>query len=166
MKTKDIVRGEREGAYANMTCVTSIEPSWLPALAEGCPLLSLSEPLASPPPTYDSQRHAVMCHVTPRYGVHSWELPLHSMELASAVGAQGGPSPGPSNGRKADLVFRWFGRLLLEGSIGAGGGDGVGDGKRLLPELKGEGLLNDPPSLLTRDGMPTKKVLIFSSCFS
>lgn len=56
------MRGEREGAAANMTCVTAIEPGWIAALAEGSPLLSFSEPLVSPPPTYDSERtHAVLC---------------------------------------------------------------------------------------------------------
>lgn len=59
---QDIVRGEREGAAANMTCVTAIEPGWIPALAEGSPLLSFSEPLVSPPPTYDSDKtHSVLC---------------------------------------------------------------------------------------------------------
>lgn len=61
---QDIVRGDKEGAPARMTCVTAIEPSWIPALAEDSPLLSLSAPLASPPPIYDSEKETVMC----RYG--------------------------------------------------------------------------------------------------
>eukprot|EP00903_Cladosiphon_okamuranus_P006361 g6231.t1 len=133
---QDIVRGEREGAAANMTCVTAIEPGWIAALAEGSPLLSFSEPLVSPPPTYDGDNtHAVLCRVTPRYGVHAWELPPHLTELASAA-----PKKRP------DMVFRWFARLLLEGGVAG-----------CLAELKGKGMLNDPPSLLTRE-MPTKKV--------
>lgn len=56
------MRGEREGAAANMTCVTAIEPGWIPVLAEGSPLLSFSEPLVSPPPTYDGEKtHSVLC---------------------------------------------------------------------------------------------------------
>lgn len=56
------MRGEREGAAANMTCVTAIDAAWIPALAEGSPLLSFSDPLVSPPPTYDHEKtHAVMC---------------------------------------------------------------------------------------------------------
>lgn len=120
-----------------MTCVTAIEPSWLSALAEGSPLLTFSEPLVSPPPSYDATRNTVICRVVPRYGVHAWELPPHTMELASAA---------PSN--KPELVFRWFGRLLLEGGVAG-----------CLLELKERNMLNDPPSLLTRE-RPTKKVSI------
>ncbi|CAM9099685.1 unnamed protein product [Laminaria digitata] len=47
------------------------------------------------------------------------------------------------------MVFRWFGRLLLEG--------GVVDG--CLSELKAKEMLNDPPSLVTRE-RPAKKVAI------
>lgn len=118
-----------------MTCVSAVEASWLAALAEGSPLLSFSEPLVSPAPTYDSAKHAVTCLVTPRYGVHAWDLPPHATELAAAA---------PAN--KADMVFRWFGRLLLEGGVAG-----------CLLELKGQGMLNDPPSLVTRE-TPTKKV--------
>ncbi|CAN0506148.1 unnamed protein product, partial [Ectocarpus sp. 12 AP-2014] len=83
---QDIVRGEREGAAAHMTCVTAIEAGWIPALAEGSPLLSFSDPLVSPPPTYDSEEaHAVLCRVTPRYGVHRWELPPHLTTLDSVA---------------------------------------------------------------------------------
>lgn len=118
-----------------MSCVTAIEATWLSTLAEGSPLLSFSEPLVSPPPTYDETSHVVMCLVTPRYGVHAWELPPHRTQLATAA---------PVN--KPDVVFRWFGRLLLEGGVSG-----------CLSELKGEEMLNDPPSLLTRE-TPTKKV--------
>lgn len=118
-----------------MTCVSAIEAAWLPALAEGSPLLSFSAPLVAPPPTYDAGGHLVMCRVTPRYGVHAWELPPHLTELAAAA---------PAN--KPDLVFRWFGRLLLEGGV-------VG----CLSELRKRDMLNDPPTLLTREA-PTKKV--------
>lgn len=135
------MRGEREGAAANMTCLTAIEPSWLPALAEGSPMLTFSEPLTSPPPSYDATRNAVICRVVPRYGVHAWELPLHTMELASAA---------PAN--KPNLVFRWFGRLLLEGGVAG-----------CLSELKERNMLNDPPSLITRE-MPTKKVNVTRLC--
>ncbi|CAN0252765.1 unnamed protein product, partial [Ectocarpus fasciculatus] len=135
---QDIVRGEREGAAAHMTCVTAIEAGWIPALAEGSPLLSFSDPLVSPTPTYDSKEtHAVLCRVTPRYGVHGWELPPHLTTLASVA---------PKN--RPDTVFRWFGRLLLEGGVAG-----------CLSELKTKEMLNDPPSLLTRE-RPTKKVAI------
>lgn len=80
--------------------------------------------------------HTICCRVTPRYGVHSWELPPFPMEMTAAT---------PPN--KQDMVFRWFGRLLLEGGV-----------KGLFSELTKEGMLNDPPSLLTRE-MPTKKVM-------
>lgn len=119
-----------------MTCVSAIEAAWLPSLAEGSPLLSFSQPLVSPAPTYDASRHAVVCRVTPSYGVHAWELPPYPTELASAA---------PAN--RPDMVFRWFGRLLLEG--------GVVDG--CLSELKAKEMLNDPPSLVTRE-RPAKKV--------
>lgn len=118
-----------------MTCVTAIESTWLPALAEGSPLLSFSSPLVSPPPTYDTTTHTIMCRVTPRYGVHAWELPPYATKLATAA---------PAN--KPDSVFRWFGRLLLEGGVAG-----------CLSELKAQEMLNDPSSLLTRE-MPTKKV--------
>ena len=141
------MRGEREGAPANMTCVSAIEAAWLPSLAEGSPLLSFSPPLNSPAPTYDASKHAVVCRVTPRYGVHAWELPPHPTELATAA---------PAN--RPDMVFRWFGRLLLEG--------GVVDG--CLSELKAKEMLNDPPSLVTRE-RPAKKVwfasLFFFICY-
>ncbi|CAN0107714.1 unnamed protein product, partial [Ectocarpus fasciculatus] len=121
-----------------MTCVTAIEAGWIPALAEGSPLLSFSDPLVSPTPTYDSKEtHAVLCRVTPRYGVHGWELPPHLTTLASVA---------PKN--RPDTVFRWFGRLLLEGRVAG-----------CLSELKTQEMLNDPPSLLTRE-RPTKKVAI------
>lgn len=111
---------------------SKVEPSDLPSkvhLTRHLPLLLLS----APPPFRLSA--CVERRVTPRYGVHAWDLPPHHTELASAA---------PKN--RPDTVFRWFARLLLEGGVAG-----------CLPELKGKGMLNDPPSLLTRE-MPTKKV--------
>ncbi|CAM9599613.1 unnamed protein product [Choristocarpus tenellus] len=149
---QDIVRGEREGSPAYMVCVTAIDPAWITPLAEGSPLLRLSGPLPSPPPTYDPVRGEVMCRVTPRYGVHGWPLAPYPVGLAQATAVATGTNAilgaGTREGSSGvpDTVYRWFGRLLLEGKV-----------EGTLVELRVGGFLNDPPALLTLE-RPAGKV--------
>jgi ATP-dependent RNA helicase DHX37/DHR1 len=140
-----IIRSQKGLPY--MTCVTQVDPSWLPPLAIGSPLISFSSPLTSPPPIYDRDRGCVVMHCTPRFGVHGWELRPHPLPAHDVRRyAKGGASA--KDDKQGDLEFRWFARLLLEGKV--------------LPELavlttREGGCLNDPPSLITL-GRPVRKV--------
>ncbi|KAL3689515.1 hypothetical protein R1sor_015824 [Riccia sorocarpa] len=62
-----------------MQRVTSVESSWL--VRQGEALCTFSKPLTDPPPWYDPLADEVMCWVTPSYGPHLWELPLHRVTL-------------------------------------------------------------------------------------
>lgn len=108
-----LVRNSKGLPY--MTCVTQIEPDWLPGLAASSPLLSFGPPLTSPPPTYDRAKDSVMVYCTPKYGVHNWELrayPIPASDLAKLCGrtTAGGTS-------FKELGARWFARMLLEGKV-------------------------------------------------
>jgi ATP-dependent RNA helicase DHX37/DHR1 len=142
---QSIVRSAKGTAY--MTCVTSIDPSWLPQLAVGSPLLSFGPPLASPPPAYDPARDAVVMHCTPKYGARGWELRPHALP-AGEVGAEEGKK-GREEGR--EMACRWFARLLLEGRV-------LEDLAPLCKTPDGGTCLNDPPALITHR-RPVRKVM-------
>ncbi|KAL2631648.1 hypothetical protein R1flu_016334 [Riccia fluitans] len=63
----------------HMQRVTSVESSWLVRQAEA--MCTYSKPLTDPPPWYDPLADEVMCWVTPSFGPHLWELPLHRVVL-------------------------------------------------------------------------------------
>jgi hypothetical protein len=95
-----------------MTCVSTVSPGWLASVAADCPLLRWSAPMASPTPYYDAASDAVMCYVTPRFGVHSWELPAMRRPLYDCTGQDGGEGAGtsvigtPLGFRKQDEAYR------------------------------------------------------------
>ncbi|KAG6556004.1 hypothetical protein Mapa_001944 [Marchantia paleacea] len=62
-----------------MQRVSAVEPTWLVRQAEA--LCTFSKPLSDPAPWYDQLGDEVMCWVTPNFGTHVWELPLHKMIL-------------------------------------------------------------------------------------
>lgn len=65
----------KKGDTTYMTCNTVIDERWIASLAEDCPLLTFSAPLASPTPFYDASKDVVMCYVTPSFGARNWTLP-------------------------------------------------------------------------------------------
>eukprot|EP01041_Mallomonas_annulata_P006530 gene6530-13222_t len=111
-----------------MCCATPVDGSWLSTLTRDSPLLRWGAPLTSPPPSFDSEADEVVCHVVPRYGAHNWELSPVRLPLASKLlrtSSSSSEAEEASSGtcnrvlgfRKQDEVYRWFGRLLLEGKV-------------------------------------------------
>ena len=81
---QNLVRNQR-GDCIYMTCVSVVNPLWLSSVAADCPLLRWSDPILSPAPYFDPHADAVMCFVTPRFGVHSWDLPAMRRSLMECV---------------------------------------------------------------------------------
>ena len=79
-----------------------IDPQWLPRLAANSPLLHSSGPMDDPPPYFDQKHDCLRCYVQCTFGPHFWKLPLQSKEKL--------PASYPPR-------YRWFARLLLEGSV-------------------------------------------------
>jgi len=115
-----------------MTCLTALDPDWLPPLALHTPLLSFHPPLSSPPPSFDAPRDAVVFYCVPKYGSRNWELrpyPLTGKDLLrSSSSSPSSSSLAPSSlakkkeeEGKAEAMreneCRWFARLLLEGKV-------------------------------------------------
>ena len=114
------------GDATYMTCVTPINPAWIPALLRDCPLLHWSAFLPSPAPSYDTKEDCVMCYAIPKFGAHGWELAPVKRPLAECLTSTssngGGDSAAvnetaPIGFRRSDEPFRWFARCLLEGSV-------------------------------------------------
>nr|XP_012232791.1 PREDICTED: probable ATP-dependent RNA helicase kurz [Linepithema humile] len=61
-----------------MRGITAIEPEWLPKFAPA--LCHLSEPLADPPPRYNSETGKIICRVSGTFGRAGWELPPINIE--------------------------------------------------------------------------------------
>ncbi len=127
----EIVTSSAAHGRTFMQGVTAIEPSWLPPLAAGTPLVRYGPPLDSPLPTYDSATDNIMASVVPRFGDHSWELPVHRI-------------PHPDQGER----LRWFARALLDGSVVTHAAF-----KAVVAHLAA------PSSLLTKQA-PSKRVLL------
>jgi ATP-dependent RNA helicase DHX37/DHR1 len=127
--------------------VTPIDPRWLGALSKGSRLLSLGEPLATPPATYDSAKDAIMCSVKTQYGPRGWEIPPVQATLFDSLQK--------FSSNKTYLVddsFRFFARFLLEGKV--------------LPELKEiADCWNDDPAIITRK-TPIRKVALLVAALS
>lgn len=133
--------------FAVMKDVTPLDPSWLGSVASGSRLLRLAEPKTSPPPFYDHDRDAVMCNVATFFGRHGWEIPSVQVKLCDALVEATGRL---SSQFAPDDSFRWFARLLLEGKV--------------LSELSDlTVMLNDNPSLITRQATSKKAVLLVSA---
>ena len=84
-------------------------------------------PLESPQPFYDLNEDCVACYVIPKYGIHKWELPPVKRDLNELCNNYDDDNDNDNNEqyiskpigyRKKDEAYRWFARLLLEGSIG------------------------------------------------
>jgi hypothetical protein len=213
-----LVRNQR-GDCIYMACVTSVAPAWLASVAADSPLLRWSAPIASPTPYYDAGTDAVMCYVTPRFGVHAWELsamrrPLYectaSGDAESGSGAAGA-SGTPLGYRKQDeayryvvrcvyyrcavlvpisvgeyvgsvvvhlqprtfdamlylltvcdtLLRRWFGKLLLEGTVFAGSSQAVGSNcARELRAALNKNKLKDGSAAVVTQMKPIPKVAL------
>ncbi|CAA6665351.1 unnamed protein product [Spirodela intermedia] len=57
--------------------VTAVKPEWLVKYASA--LCNFSAPLLEPRPCYDSLKDQVLCWVSPIFGPHLWQLPLHGI---------------------------------------------------------------------------------------
>lgn len=133
-------------SVAVMKNITPIDPSWLGPLAKGSRLLTIGEPIPSPNPVYEPESDAVMCSVRTKFGSQGWEIPPMKVEMFDALNAPGKKSAS----FMPDDSFRWFGRFLFEGKV--------------LPELKDlADMLNDNPSLITRQAPAAKVTLLVST---
>ncbi|KNE57593.1 hypothetical protein AMAG_03283 [Allomyces macrogynus ATCC 38327] len=81
-----------------MKGVTAVDLAWVPVV--GKDLCVFSKPLEMPAPTYDAKSDTLTCHVVPRIGPFSWELPTTKVPLT-----------------KPPAVHQWFARYLLEGKV-------------------------------------------------
>ncbi|GKY96443.1 hypothetical protein MPSEU_000603800 [Mayamaea pseudoterrestris] len=137
-------------SFAVMKDITPIDPSWLGRIATGSALLRLGEPKPIPPPLYDADKDAILCHVSTIFGRHGWEIPPLQVDMYNALQKL----PGKQSAHFAmDDSFRWFARFLLEGKV--------------LVELADlPGMLNDTPSLLTRKATTKKAVFLVSALSS
>eukprot|EP00268_Persea_americana_P007265 TRINITY_DN12675_c0_g2_i2.p1 TRINITY_DN12675_c0_g2~~TRINITY_DN12675_c0_g2_i2.p1 ORF type:complete len:1119 (+),score=265.55 TRINITY_DN12675_c0_g2_i2:982-4338(+) len=63
--------------------VTSVKSEWLVKYAKS--LCSFSAPLTDPKPYYDPSMDQVLCWVSPTFGLHLWQLPLHSLPIKNDV---------------------------------------------------------------------------------
>ncbi|KAM0954422.1 putative RNA helicase [Dioscorea sansibarensis] len=59
--------------------VTAVNADWLVKYAS--PLCTFSTPLTDPKPYYDPQIDQVLCWVSPTFGPHDWQLPLHCLPI-------------------------------------------------------------------------------------
>jgi ATP-dependent RNA helicase DHX37/DHR1 len=110
-----------KGDMTYMTCVTSVNPSWISTLASDCPLLQWDSPLSSPSPYYDHDTNQITCYVMPKFGVHNWELPPVARSMQSCINRdekKDSDISGVVGYRKKDEAYRWFAKLLLDGGIG------------------------------------------------
>ncbi|KAI3860276.1 hypothetical protein MKX03_030957, partial [Papaver bracteatum] len=59
--------------------VTSVKPDWLVKYASS--QCTFSAPLTDQSPFYEPQTDEVLCRLTPSFGPHLWQLPLHSSPI-------------------------------------------------------------------------------------
>jgi len=128
-----------------MTCVSEVDPSWLPEAGGDGSLLHWGPPLTSPAPFYEQSLDAVLCYTIPTYGAQKWGLPAMKRMLKTAVAAAAasaeieGANAATAVASAGDVTYRWFARLMLEGTV--------------MPELKlvcGKNNLRDNASALTQ----------------
>ncbi|KAK1281122.1 putative pre-mRNA-splicing factor ATP-dependent RNA helicase [Acorus gramineus] len=63
--------------------VTSVKCSWLVKYASS--LCTFSAPLTDPRPYYEPVNDQVLCWVSPTFGPHLWQLPLHSIPIKNGT---------------------------------------------------------------------------------
>ncbi|XP_072983257.1 ATP-dependent RNA helicase DEAH13 isoform X1 [Typha latifolia] len=63
--------------------VTSVKSDWLLKYASS--LCTFSSPLTDPKPYYEPLSDKVFCWVSPTFGQHNWQLPLHSLFIKNGV---------------------------------------------------------------------------------
>ncbi|XP_065000042.1 ATP-dependent RNA helicase DEAH13 [Musa acuminata AAA Group] len=78
--------------------VTTIKSDWLVKYAS--PLCTFSAPLTDPKPYYEPLGDRVLCWVSPAFGRHNWQLPLHSIPIKNDI-----------------LRLSVFASALLEGNV-------------------------------------------------
>ncbi|KAG6500853.1 hypothetical protein ZIOFF_040711 [Zingiber officinale] len=78
--------------------VTTVKSDWLVKYASS--LCTFSAPLTDPKPYYEPLSDQVLCWVTPTFGAHNWELPLHSIPIKNIT-----------------LRLSVFASALLEGNV-------------------------------------------------
>ncbi|XP_074592147.1 ATP-dependent RNA helicase DEAH13 isoform X2 [Curcuma longa] len=77
---------------------TTVKSDWLVKYASS--LCTFSAPLTDPKPYYEPLSDQVLCWVTPTFGTHNWELPLHSIPIKNIT-----------------LRLSVFASALLEGNV-------------------------------------------------
>ncbi|RRT37406.1 hypothetical protein B296_00058207 [Ensete ventricosum] len=78
--------------------VTTVKSDWLVKYAS--PLCTFSAPLTDPKPYYEPLSDQVLCWVSPTFGRHNWQLPLHSIPIKNDI-----------------LRLSVFASALLEGNV-------------------------------------------------
>lgn len=63
--------------------VTSVKSDWLVKYASS--LCTFSAPLTDPKPYYEPLSDQVFCWVSPTFGRHNWQLPLHSLPIKNDI---------------------------------------------------------------------------------
>lgn len=108
-----------DGDTTYMSGVTQISPGWISELTRDCPLLHWSPPLTFPTPFYDKD-DVVKCFVSSTYGIHKWELPVQEHGMLSACRRMLTLKGSVADAKRISeelIVYRWFGRFLLEGKV-------------------------------------------------
>jgi ATP-dependent RNA helicase DHX37/DHR1 len=135
-------------SVAIMKNISPVDPAWLGLLAKGSRLLTLEEPIESPIPYYNPEADAIMCSVRTKFGLQKWEIPPTQVIMYDALQT---PEGKRNTHFMSDDSFRWFARFLFEGKV--------------LPQLNLTDMLNDTPSIITRN-TPVKKVALLVSALS
>ncbi|WOK92629.1 hypothetical protein Cni_G01320 [Canna indica] len=78
--------------------VTTVKSDWLVKYASS--LCTFSAPLTDPKPYYEPLSDQVLCWVSPTFGKHNWQLPLHGIPINNAI-----------------LRLSVFAAALLEGNV-------------------------------------------------
>jgi len=142
---------------AVMKRLTPILPTWLSHMAQGSPLLTVGEPLAQPPPSYDATNDCIQCAVTTKFG--TWEIPSQYIPLQQALSEY----PKTKHFLAEDASSRYFARFLLEGKVFSELNNNNNNNNRQNLLL----LYTDDPSIVTRSSsFFVKKVTLLVSALS
>ncbi|NXK54391.1 DHX37 helicase, partial [Chauna torquata] len=80
------------------TCVSAVEPEWIPALLP--PYCHFGKPLENPPPSYCPETGRIRCHRPSVFYRVSWQLPAVEVDYPEGIDR-----------------YKYFARFLLEGKV-------------------------------------------------